>query len=45
MNKAKNDLATRVTMLCKDVNIKQLESGTWRTFDELNNKTKFNIED
>ena len=45
MNKAKNDLATRVTMLCKDFNIKQLESGTWLTFDELNNETKFNIED
>lgn len=45
MNKAKNDLATRVTMLCKDFNIKQLESGTWLTFDELNNEAKFNIED
>lgn len=45
MNKAKNDLATRVTMLCKDFNIKQLESGTWLTFDELNNETKFNIEE
>ena len=45
MNKAKNDLATRVTMLCKDFNIKQLEAGSWLTFDELNNETKFNIED
>lgn len=43
MNKAKNDLATRVTMLCKDFNIKQLESGSWLTFDELNNTTKFDI--
>ena len=45
MNKAKNDLSTRLTMLCKDFNIKQLESGTWLTFDELNNETKFDIEE
>lgn len=45
MNKAKNDLATRVTMLCKDFNIKQLEAGSWLTFDELDNSTKFDIED
>ena len=45
MNKAKNDLATRVTMLCKDFNIKQLESGSWLTFDELDNPTKFDIEE
>src|SRR5574344_1032757 len=45
MNKAKNDLSTRVTMLCKDFNIKQLESGSWMTFDDLNNNETFNIED
>ena len=45
MNKAKNDLSTRLTMLCKDFNIKQLESGTWLTFDELNNETRFDIEE
>ena len=45
MNKAKNDLATRVTMLCKDFNIKQLESGSWLSFDELQNTTKFDIEE
>lgn len=45
MNKAKNDLATRVTMLCKDFNIKQLEAGSWLTFDELDNPTNFDIED
>ena len=43
MNKAKNDLATRVTMLCKDFNIKQLESGSWMTFDEINNEEKIDI--
>lgn len=45
MNKAKNDLATRVTMLCKDFNIKQLESGSWLSFDELQNTTKFDIDE
>ena len=43
MNKSKNDLSTRLTMLCKDFNIKQLESGTWLTFDELNNESTFDI--
>ena len=28
MNKARNDLATKVTMLCKDFNIKQIDSGS-----------------
>ena len=44
MNKAKNDLSTRVTMLCKDFNIKQLESGTWLSFEDLNNETEFDLE-
>lgn len=43
INKARNDLSTRVTMLCKDFNIKQLESGSWLSFDDLNNETKFDI--
>ena len=43
MNKSKNDLSTRLTMLCKDFNIKQLESGSWLTFDELENTAKFDI--
>lgn len=45
MNKAKNDMATKVTMLCKDFNIKQVESGSWLTFDELNNEEKYDISD
>lgn len=44
MNKAQNDLSTRLTMLCKDFNIKQLESGSWLTFNELNNETKFDMD-
>lgn len=43
MNKAKNDLSTRVTMLCKDFNIKQSDSGSWLTYDDLNNEERFNI--
>lgn len=45
MNKAKNDLSTRLTMLCKDFNIKQAESGSWLTFSDLNNETRFSIEE
>ncbi|MFA7105696.1 MAG: terminase TerL endonuclease subunit [Candidatus Izemoplasmatales bacterium] len=45
MNKAKHDLATRVTMLCKDFNIKQADSGSWLTFNELSNEDKYDIND
>ena len=45
MNKASNDLATRVTMLCKDFNIKQVESGSWLSFTDLNNEEKFKLEE
>ncbi|NLB82578.1 MAG: terminase large subunit, partial [Clostridiaceae bacterium] len=45
MNKAKNDLSTRVTMLCKDFNVKQLDSGSWLTFADLNNETKYALTD
>ena len=45
MNKSKHDLATRVTMLCKDFNIKQLEQGSWLTYSDLNNDTTYNIDD
>lgn len=43
MNKARNDLSTRVTMLCKDFNIKQSDSGSWLTFTDLNNEEKFDV--
>lgn len=43
MNKAKNDLSTRVTMLCKDFNIKQSDSGSWLTYNDLNNEAKFEL--
>ena len=45
MTKASNDLSTRLTMLCKDFNVKQLESGSWLTYLDLNNEEKFQISD
>ena len=45
MVKARNDLATRVTMMCKDFNIKQLESGSWLTYQDLNNEKKYKLDD
>ena len=45
MNKSKNDLATRVTMLCKDFNIKQTEDGSWLNFKDIENKDTFKLDD
>ena len=45
MNKTSNDLATRVTMLCKYFNIKQVESGSWLSYTDLNNEEKFKLEE
>ncbi|MDD3860193.1 MAG: terminase large subunit [Bacteroidales bacterium] len=43
MNKSRHDLATRVTMLCKDFNVKQLEQGSWLTYNDLNNEVTYDI--
>ena len=43
MNKSKNDHSTRVTMLCKDFNIKQVDQGAWLSFDDLNNEAKYEV--
>lgn len=43
MNKSKNDHSTRVTMLCKDFNIKQIDQGAWLSYDDLNNELKYDI--
>ena len=43
MNKSRHDLATRVTMLCKDFNVKQLEQGSWLTHNDLNNEATYDI--
>jgi phage terminase large subunit-like protein len=45
MNKSKHDLSTRVTMLCKDFNIKQADSGSWLSFDDLNNEETYTIDE
>src|SRR5574344_1229250 len=45
MNKYRHDLATRVTMLCKDFNVKQLERGSWLTYNDLNNEATYDIND
>ena len=45
MNKSKNDHSTRVTMLCKDFNIKQVDQGAWLSFDDLNNEAQFEMKD
>jgi phage terminase large subunit-like protein len=44
MNKSKNDLSTRVTMLCKDFNIKQSDSGSWLTYQDLNNEQSYQLD-
>lgn len=45
MNKARYDLATRVTALTKDFNIKQLENGSWLTYQDLNNECLYSLDD
>jgi phage terminase large subunit-like protein len=45
MNKSRHDLATRVTMLSKDFNIKQLEQGSWLSFEDLNNAESYTLDD
>lgn len=45
MNKSKHDLSTRVTMLCKDFNIKQADSGSWLSYDDLNNEERYSLND
>jgi len=45
MNKSMNDLSTRVTMLCKDYNIKQVDQGSWLTYEELNNETLYKLDE
>src|SRR3989339_648175 len=43
MYKSRHDLAARVTMLCKDFNVKQLEQGSWLTYNDLNNEATYDI--
>lgn len=44
MNKSRNDLSTRVAMLCKDFNVKQTDQGAWLSFEDLSNDETFDME-
>ncbi len=45
MNKSKHDHAMKVTMLCKDFNIKQTDQGAWLEFNDVNNPETFDIKE
>ena len=45
VEKAKNDLAFRPTVLTKDFNLKNVSSDTWLTWEQLDNEETFEIED
>ena len=45
VEKAKNDLAFRPTVLTKDFNLKNVSADTWLTWEQLNNEETFEIED
>jgi phage terminase large subunit-like protein len=45
MNKSRNDLSTRVTMLCKDFNVKQTDQGAWLNFDDLSNEEVYDLDE
>lgn len=43
VEKAKNDLAFRPTVLTKDFNLKNVSADTWLTWEQLDNKETFDI--
>ena len=45
MNKSKHDHAMKVTMLCKDFNIKQTDQGAWLEFADVNNIETYNMKE
>ena len=45
VEKAKNDLAFRPTVLTKDFNLKNVSSDTWLTWEQINNEETFEMED
>ena len=45
VEKAKNDLAFRPTVLTKDFNLKNVSADTWLTWEQLNNEETFEISD
>ncbi|MEH7249157.1 terminase TerL endonuclease subunit [Neobacillus niacini] len=45
VNKAKTNPLLVKNLLCKDFNIRETSSESWLTFEQLNNDTKFNIDE
>lgn len=45
VEKAKNDLTFRPTVLTKDFNLKNVSADTWLTWEQLDNEETFEIED
>ena len=45
VEKAKNDVSFRPTVLTKDFNLKNVSADTWLTWEQLNNEETFEIED
>ena len=45
VEKAKNDLAFRPTVLTKDFNLKNVSADTWLTWEQLDNEETFDISD
>lgn len=41
VNRAKNNPVELTNLLCKDFNVRQTDTQSWLTFDELNNERKF----
>jgi len=41
VNRAKNNPAELINLLCKDFNVRQNDTQSWLTFDELNNTKKY----
>lgn len=42
VNRAKNNPVELVNLLCKDFNVRQNDTQSWLTFEELNNDKKYN---
>lgn len=45
VNKAKNDLAFKATVMVKDFNMKENSASAWLRWDQLNNETTFDIKE
>lgn len=45
VNKAKNDLAFKATVMVKDFNMKENSASAWLRYDQLNNEKTFNVKE